>query len=255
MNDSVNYQQRKNFFEQMLTIYGRKPVIEVLRDPSISCYKLHLASSNREDGIIKEIKALAQQRGIDCDYHERKALSRISKNGKQDQGVAIDLQLPAYQPCTLIDQHYLSSGKKRLIALDHIGNPQNLGMIIRSVAASGIDGLILPRQGGTALSALVVKASAGTLFKAPIFHCDNLATELPRIKELGVRLCSLSSHAKDSIFDDSYQGSSIYVLGNETEGVSEKVSNLCDKQLCIPMHNEVESLNVAVSAALIAYLR
>ncbi|GAA4087934.1 RNA methyltransferase [Zhongshania borealis] len=251
---SENYQQRRAFFDQLLTIYGRKPVLEALQDPGMQIYKLHLAQSNKEDGIIRELRQLAEQRNIEIEMHERKALSRISKNGKQDQGVAADLQLSAYQPSSKISQSHLESAPRRYLALDRITNPQNLGMIIRSVAASGIDGLILPRRGGAPLTALVIKASAGTLFKAPLFHCEDLAQELLRIKDDGANLCCLSSHAKESIFDYASEHSTIYILGNETDGVSSNIEKLCNARLQIPMHNGVESLNVAVTASLIAFM-
>ncbi|CAA0088250.1 putative tRNA/rRNA methyltransferase [Zhongshania aliphaticivorans] len=253
MSDS-QYQQRKAFFDQLLTIYGRKPVLEALQDPAILIYKLHLASSNREDGIIREIKTLAEQRQIDIEIHDRKALSRISKNGKQDQGIAADLQLSAYQPTSTITKTELSNNKRRYIALDRITNPQNMGMIIRTVAASGIDGIILPRKGGAPLNALVIKASAGTLFRAPLFYCENLAQELLRMQADGAALYGLSSHAKQSIFDNDSNQSQIYILGNETDGVSKAITANCDTMLKIPMHNGVESLNVAITAALIAFL-
>ncbi|MEX1666078.1 TrmH family RNA methyltransferase [Zhongshania arctica] len=250
-----DYQKRKAFFDQLLTIYGRKPVLEALQDPAMKIYKLHLADSNKEDGIVRDIKKIALQRNIDVEMHDRKALSRISKNGKQDQGVAADLQLTAYQPSSAISKDLLTSSKRRYIALDRITNPQNMGMIIRSVAASGIDGLILPRRGGAPLSALVIKASAGTLFRAPLFYCEDLGQELARMQTQGAQLCGLSSHATHSVFDTQQDSSSqIYILGNETDGVSKEIEGLCDRMLKIPMHNGVESLNVAVTAALIAFL-
>lgn len=249
--DSSEYRSRKHFYDQMLTIYGRKPVLEALSDSTLPAYKLHLADSNRDDGIISEIKRVADSRGITVAYHSRQALSRISRNGKQDQGVALDLQLPSYRDY----QTLLTSEKsnQRLIALDRITNPQNLGMIIRSVAASGITGLILPKNGCASLSPLVAKASAGTLFKAPIYYCDELGACLEALANAEFSLATLSSHAKQSLLDHQPAQRSVYVLGNETDGVSSGIAKRCAVQLAIPMHNGVESLNVAITAALIAF--
>ncbi len=249
--DSAEYQARKQFFDQMLTVYGRKPVLEALEDKNLPAYKLHLADSNREDGIVSQIKQLAEDRGIAVAYHSRQALSRISRNGKQDQGVALDLQLPSYRDYNALLKSPAAS--QRLIALDRITNPQNLGMIIRSVAASGFTGLILPKNGCAALSPLVAKASAGTLFKAPIFYCDELATCLEALDQSGYTLATLSSHAQHSLLNHRPAGPTVYVLGNETEGVSRQIAQRCALQLAIPMHNGVESLNVAITAALIAF--
>lgn len=250
MTDS-QYRQRRAFFDSLMTIYGRKPVLEALRDDAIEFYKLHLADSNRPDGIIREIRELCERRGIPIETHDRRALSRISKNGKQDQGVAADLQLTGYQPVSaLLEQKH--SGQQ-LLALDQITNPQNLGMIIRSVCASGIDGLILPRRGCAPLSPLVIKASAGTLFKARIYHCESLDETLRELAGHGYAVSTLSSHAEQSLFDYQSGAPTVFVLGNETEGVSDKVQQLSNNHLRIPMHNGVESLNVAVTAALIAF--
>ena len=88
------YLERKRFFDKMLTIYGRKPVLEALEDHNIPCYRLHLAESNQTGGIIAQIMKLAEVRGVEIKFHSRQALSRISRNGKQDQGVAADLACP-----------------------------------------------------------------------------------------------------------------------------------------------------------------
>lgn len=248
--DTPQYQQRKAFFDQMLTVYGRKPVLEALQDADLPAFKLHLADSNRSEGIIEQIKGIAEARNIPIAFHDRRALSRISRNGKQDQGVALDLQLPAYRPYQDLLPLQIDTC---LVALDRVTNPQNLGMIIRSVSASGITGLLLPKNGCASLSALVIKASAGTLFKAPIYFCDQLDSCLRDLRDAGSAVYGLSSHAKQSIFEPREPGPVVYLLGNETEGLSDSLGRLCSSQLCIPMHNDVESLNVAVTAGIIAF--
>ena len=91
--DSDAYLEKKSFFKQLLTIYGRKPVIEALQQTDIPCFRLHLADSNKPSPIIKELEQLAKKRDVEVHYHDRQALSRISKNGKQDQGVCLQLHV------------------------------------------------------------------------------------------------------------------------------------------------------------------
>ena len=279
MQDSDAYLAKKHFFDQLLTIYGRKPVLEALQAPGIEPYRLHLARSNRPAPLLAEIVALAEQRGAEVVYHNRQSLARISKNSKQDQGVAVDIHCQGYQPY----RHFLENlpvrpigraapgqaggprkkesfgGKPsdnstlRVLALCNIHNPQNLGMIIRSACAGGIDGILIPSKGCAPLSPLVIKASAGTLFKAPVITCQTLKEALPAFKGAGFSVCVLSSHATESLFEHRPEAAVVYVLGNESEGVSRDVFNLADTQLMIPMGNAVESLNVAVTAALIAF--
>ena len=109
--DSQQYLARKQFFEQMLTIYGRKPVLEALQDKTLPAYRLHLADSNRKDGIIRDIQALAEQRDIETLFHSRDALARISRNGRQDQGVALDITLPGYRD--VADAIQIKHGSRR----------------------------------------------------------------------------------------------------------------------------------------------
>ena len=122
--DSPDYRRKKAFYDSLITIYGRKPVLEALNDKSLPVHKLHLADSNKRDGLVNEMIGLAERRGIDIAWHDRKALSRISKNGKQDQGVAADLQPQGYRPL----EELLESGNNfQLLALDGVLNPQKQG--------------------------------------------------------------------------------------------------------------------------------
>jgi len=248
LQDSQAYKDKKAFFEKIITLYGRNVVIEVLQDSTIEVHKLHMASSNKPDGAIKTILALAKTRGIEITYHEKSSLSRISKNAKQDQGVAIDIIAKSY----LNAKELQKKESFKLIALDGIQNPQNLGMIIRSCAAGNVDGIILPKKSSAKISPLVIKASAGTLFKLPIYFCDSLEDILPLLKDS--EIYALSSHAKKDIYNLQKSKKSIFILGNESDGVSAEILKLSTDSISIPMNRGVESLNVAVTASLIAFI-
>ena len=249
MQDSQAYKDKKAFFEKIITLYGRNVVVEMLHDNSIQIHKVHLSDSNKTDGIIKEILSLAKKRDIEVYYHNKAALSRISKNAKQDQGVAIDIIAQSY----LNANELIEKKSYRLIALDGIQNPQNLGMIIRSCAAGFVDGIILPKKSSAKISPLVVKASAGTLFKLPIYFCETLEDILPKLHDN--KIYALSSHAKNDIYHVQTSDKSIFVLGNESDGISKEIESLCNGAIAIPMQRGVESLNVAVTASLIAFMR
>jgi 23S rRNA (guanosine2251-2'-O)-methyltransferase len=256
MTDSQTYIDRKSYFNNLLTIYGRKPVLEVFQTPDIQPMRLHLADSNQSGGIINEILALANQKNTEIHYHNRKALSRISKNGKQDQGVAVDIEAAKYQSIENLDIAELSPDGDQLvelIALDRITNPQNLGMIIRSVAASPCHGLLIPRTGCARLDSLVIKASAGTLFRARIYHCDTIESGIDYLKKAGFEVLGLAANGTKSLSEIARTGRHVYILGNETNGMSEQVQNSCDKIVSIPLANDVESLNVSVAASIVSF--
>ncbi|MDX1736139.1 MAG: RNA methyltransferase substrate-binding domain-containing protein, partial [Halioglobus sp.] len=161
MPDSPGGAFDRSLLQRLLTVYGRKPVQEALDDPSLQCHTLHLAESNRDSGVIAAIRAAAERRAVPVKLHSRQALSRISKNGKQDQGVALDVLCPAFDSLERYLESNAGEPRRRLLALDGITNPQNLGMIIRSAAAGEVHGIILPARGCAAPGPLVIKASAG----------------------------------------------------------------------------------------------
>ncbi len=232
----------------MITLYGRKPVQEVLRDHSIKIYKLHLAQSNKTSDIISEIRALAESRDIEIQTHTRQALSRISKNGRQDQGVAVDIE----------PRHYghingLPEDASEIIVVDGVTNPQNLGMIIRSVTASPVHGLLIPRKGSAKIDPLVHKASAGTLLKGNLYHTPTIESGLETLKSKGFSIVGLAGEADTILPDLPATQKCAFVVGNETEGLSEGALKRCDQLAKIPLANEVESINVAMAASLVAF--
>jgi 23S rRNA (guanosine2251-2'-O)-methyltransferase len=254
--DRAEYLARKKFFDHMITIYGRNPVLEALKDPALQIYRLHLAKTNRDSTIVRELKDLAAKRHIEVVFHSREQLSRISRNSKQDQGVACDIYCPGFQPYQESLESLVEQSKNKslsIIALDSVTNPQNLGMIIRSVTASPAYGLLLPSKGSAALSPLVVKASAGTAFKGNILSCDDLEKSLQAFQKCGFKICTLTSHNATPITDFNTDEPKVFILGNETHGVRQSIMDMSDYRISIPMENGVESLNVAVTAALVAF--
>jgi len=254
-DSSSDYDQRKAFYRQFLTLFGRKPVLEALQEPTVECHRLHLADSNKPSTLLDKLIELTHSKGGEVQWHSKKELSRISKNSRQDQGVAADIRWAGYQSLEQLLVKIASSDHPiRLLALDGITNPQNVGMILRSATAGKINGVILPNHNGAGITPLTIKASAGTVFRSNIFHCEEINTALSLLKKARVDIAILSSHANKSLFEYQSNNTIVYVLGNESEGVSQKTLSLADTKLKIPMNNGVESLNVAVTAALISFL-
>jgi 23S rRNA (guanosine2251-2'-O)-methyltransferase len=250
--EQTNYLSKKRFFDKMLTIYGRNAVMEALEDSSLTIYKLHLSTSNKSTPQLTKMVTVAKKRDIDIAYHNKKALSYISKNAKQDQGVALDIIMPN----SITEDEFIESNREfyRVVVLDGIHNPQNLGMIIRSCSAGNIDAIILPTKNSAQISPLVVKASVGTLFRLPIIKTQHLIKTLKRFQNIGAKLYTLSSYAKRSYRDEVYSNKTLFILGNESDGVTKEVENISDTSISIPMNRGVESLNVAVTASLLAFL-
>ena len=228
--------------------------MEALQDDRLSPSRLHLADNNKPGGIVGQIEELAKTREVDVQVHARQALSRISKNGKQDQGVALDLFCPEFDSLdNFFDAEVHSSNEFKAVLLDGITNPQNVGMIIRSCCAAGINAIFYPKRSVSALGPLVIKGSAGTLFNAPIIQCEDARLTAQSLQARGFDIAVLDSHAEMSLFDFKPAKPTVYVLGGETNGVDNTIKNAASVSLRIPMTNDVESLNVAVTSALVAF--
>ncbi|MFT7287151.1 MAG: 23S rRNA (guanosine2251-2'-O)-methyltransferase [Halieaceae bacterium] len=239
---------------RLLTVYGRNAVLEALQNKDLDCRTLHLAQSNRKGGSLAPIMGAAQARKLPMQQHSREALARISRNGRQDQGVALDVYCPALGELADFLAALPASGPCRLLALDGVTNPQNAGMAIRSATAAGVAGVLYADRGNPALGPLVIKASAGTVFRAPLLRCGDIPGGTQACLAAGFTLYRLQAGAGRNLFDGQpFAARGLFVLGGETGGLSPALQELPGEDIAIPMANGVESLNVAVSASLVAY--
>lgn len=238
--------------DRYITVYGRKPVLEVLEQADQTVARVFVSTSARGD-ILRRIKEVARARGIEVVNKSAEQVSRISRRPKQDQGVAADVEAPTMGP---LEEWLgaLGDGTDSLVlALDNVTTPANVGMILRSATVLGLDGVILPRHGVPEVGPLVIKASAGVAFRSRILRCENLVDGLSDAKMRGFCVYGLSDRASASLAAVRPRPRSIFVLGNETDGISDEVRVLVDEWVRIPMAAEGESLNVAAAAAVVCW--
>ena len=139
-----------------------------------------------------------------------------------------------------------------MLVLDRVTNPANVGMVLRSATAAGLDGVLLPRRGAPAIDPLVVKASAGVAFRAPVLRAATAEEGCAALRDGGFTVLGLDAVGA-SLLDADLPRRVALVLGNETDGLSPAVRALCDGLLAIPMEGGVESLNVASAGAVAAF--
>lgn len=236
--------------DRFITVYGRKPVLEALHDKSLRCDKL-LCARNATGAIIDEIKAAAKERGIKVKFVEESAVTRISKNGRQDQGVVMDIE--AEMQADLETWLQNCPEKARIFALDGITTPANVGMILRSLTAAGVDGIVLPREGSPEIDALVIKASAGVAFRAPILRTPSARDAAYLLATAGFTLYGLRAYDASDLYHTEFADKSVFFLGSETFGLSQEVEAYLTKFVSIPLARGVESLNVASAAAVVGF--
>lgn len=243
---------RRHPRDVFITLYGRKPVLEAIQDTSLTVDKVLLAR-NATGRAIDEIERTAVARGIRCRRVTPREVTRISKHGKQDQGVVADVIAPDMIPASEYFLGLDDESPVQLLAIDGVTTPANVGLLIRSAVAAGISGIVLPRRETSDINPLLIKASAGVVFKACLIRCESIDEALLSSKKRGFSVVALTGNATTNLFDASLPDRAVYVVGNESAGVSQRTLDLSDLRLSIPMSTSVESLNVACAATLVCF--
>ncbi|WP_214404192.1 TrmH family RNA methyltransferase [Pseudonocardia lacus] len=235
--------------DTFITVYGRKPVLEALDDIDLTVDKVILAEGLRGEPV-RAILAAARDRGVPVQRASAHRVKVLAGNGRHDQGVLADVVAPRMAPVRdFIDDLV---GPASVLVLDRVTNPANVGMILRSATAAGLDGVLLPRRGVPSIDPLVVKASAGVAFKAPVLRASTAEEGCAELRDAGFGVYGLAAGG-DSLLDADLPDRVALVLGNETDGLSPAVRDELDGTLAIPMLGGVESLNVASAAAVAAF--
>ncbi|WP_043659889.1 TrmH family RNA methyltransferase [Thermocrispum municipale] len=235
--------------DRFVTVYGRKPVLEVLADRSLTVDKVVLAEGSRGQAV-SEIRRAAKARGVPVNTASAHRVKVLAGNGKQDQGVLADVVAPRMRP---LADALASDAPRRMLLLDGITTPANVGMILRTATAAGIGGVIVPRKGVASIDPLVVKASAGVAFRAPVLRCATAAEAAQAAVSAGYALYALAADAPHSVFTAPLEDRAVFVLGSESAGIGQAVRELVTGQLSIPMRGGVESLNVSAAAAVLCF--
>ena len=237
--------------DTFITVYGRKPVLEALDDIDLRVDKVIVAEGLRGDPI-RAILDAARERGVPVQRASAHRVKVLAGNGRHDQGVLADVVAPLMLPVTEFVDGLTDSGPATVLVLDRVTNPANVGMILRSATAAGIDGVLLARRGLPSIDPLVIKASAGVAFRAPVLRSGTVEEGCETLRAAGFTLYGLDAGG-DSLVDAVLPPRVVLVLGNETDGLSESVRPLLDGVLGIPMHGGVESLGVASAGAVAAF--
>ena len=234
--------------DRFVTVYGRKPVLEVLADPGLTVDKVVLAD-NARGAAADDILRAADARGVVVQRASAHRVKVLAGNGKQDQGVLADVVAPRMRPLSVA----LPSLPRPVLVLDGITTPANVGMIIRTATAAGLGGIVVPRRGVASLDPLVVKASAGVAFRAPLLRCATAEEAVGGLRSAGYRVFGMAGDARKSVFEADFGGLAAFVLGGETAGVGAEVRGMVHEWVSIPMAGGVESLNVASAAAVLCF--
>ncbi|MBC7725474.1 MAG: 23S rRNA (guanosine(2251)-2'-O)-methyltransferase RlmB [Burkholderiaceae bacterium] len=235
-------------------VTGRNSVVEALR-ATIPATTLYVATRIEVDDRVKEILNLATKRNLPILEVMRPELDRLAGFDSVHQGVA--LKIPPYEyahPVEMLDT-VISRGQVPLfVALDGITDPRNLGAIIRSVAAFGGQGVIVPQRRSVGLTAAAWKTSAGAAARTPVAMAANLTQTLKALKERGVFVLGLDGDGDVELPGLTWAKEPlVIVVGSEGKGLSRLVTETCDAIVSVPISASTESLNAGIAASVTLY--
>ncbi len=231
-------------------VLGRNPVLECLR-ARVPATALFVALGAEADERLTESVRLAADSGISILEVPRHDLDRIAANGLH-QGIA--LQVPPYQyahPDDLLAVVKKDSTPALLVALDNISDPRNLGAIVRSVAAFGGHGVLIPQRRSASVTAVAWRTSAGAAARVPVARAPNLTRALKNWADAGLQVIGLDAEGDTTVDELEADGPVVLVVGSEGKGLSRLVRENCDAVVSIPMAGPTESLNASVAAGVV----
>ena len=222
-------------------IYGRKPVIDAI-DSGVKIYRAYIIKQNSK--IVDEIVSKLNKNNIEINFVDKRFFDKIDMN---HQGVCVEAESFKYKDLSALDSY------QRLIILDQIEDPHNLGAIIRSAESFGFDGVIIPERRSASVSPIVYKTSAGAINNIDIIMVKNINRAIEEIKEAGFWVYGLAGEASSPIDQTDLKGKVCLIVGNEGKGISRLVRKNCDILINIPMKGFVNSLNASVASAIAMY--
>ncbi|GAA2425907.1 23S rRNA (guanosine(2251)-2'-O)-methyltransferase RlmB [Actinomadura vinacea] len=227
-------------------VTGRNPVVEALR-AGVPGTALYVTSGT--DERIRESIQLAADRGVPLLEAGKNELDRLT-DGAVHQGIALQVRPYRYaHPDDL-----LKGAAPLIVAVDGITDPRNLGAIVRSAAAFGADGVVVPERRAAGVTAGAWKASAGTLAAVPVAQATNLARQLKAYQKAGCFVAGLDAAGGVGVADlELASGPFVLVVGSEGKGLGRLVAETCDMLVTIPMPGRAESLNAGVAAGISLY--
>ncbi|GAA1946735.1 23S rRNA (guanosine(2251)-2'-O)-methyltransferase RlmB [Agromyces allii] len=235
-------------------VTGRNSVVEALRT-RIPATTLYVAARIEMDDRVKEAMKIATNRGLPILEVMRPELDRLAGEGGVHQGLA--LKVPPYEyahPIELLDEVIARDETPLFVALDGITDARNLGAIIRSTAAFGGQGIIVPQRRSVGVNAGAWKTSAGAAARVPVAMASNLTQTLKALKERGVFVLGLDGDGDVSLPGLSWaERPIVVVVGSEGKGLSRLVAETCDAIVSIPISAATESLNAGIAASVTLY--
>lgn len=232
-------------------LVGRNAVTEALKSGR-SINRLQIADGDLQ-GSVREIIGLAKERGVNVEFVDRNKIDKVAV-GHRHQGV---LAFVAPVEYVELDDIMAAAAEKKhdpfLLLLDELEDPHNLGALLRTADAVGVDGVLIPKHRSCPLSATVAKTSAGAVEYVPVARIGNIVQTLKKLKEQGFWVVGADMDGTVDYSESNMTGPLVLVVGGEGHGVSRLTKANCDFVVRLPMIGRINSLNASVAGSILMY--
>ena len=247
-NNKYEKKEEKIYDDQ---IEGRNSVIELLESKK-DINKIFVTKGEKH-GSINKILAMARERNVIIVEKDKRQMEQMAQTPNYQGVIAI---VPPFEYCEIEDILETAKNKNEdpfVLILDGIEDPHNLGSIIRTAETAGVHGVIIPKRRAASVNSTVSKVSAGAVEHMKIARVTNISDSIQKLKDNGLWICGTDIDAKNYYYNQDLKGPLGIVIGNEGQGMSEKVKKNCDFLVKIPMKGKVTSLNASVSTGIVVY--
>ncbi len=232
-------------------IEGRNAVLELLESGK-DINKILITKGERH-GSINKIITLAKQNKVIIVEKEKRKMDEIAQTQNYQGVIAI---VPPFEYCEVDD--ILKEAKEKneppfILILDEIEDPHNLGSIIRTAETAGVHGIIIPKRRAASVNSTVTKVSCGAVQYMKIARVTNLSDTIEYLKQQGLWICGTDINTTTYYYNQDLTGAIAIVIGNEGNGIGQKIKKNCDFLIKIPMKGKITSLNASVSTGIILY--
>jgi 23S rRNA (guanosine2251-2'-O)-methyltransferase len=237
-------------------IWGVHPVLEALKALP-HCVKEIFVEKGKKGLRLEELLEVAQQNRISVSLGQATSEGTHRKAGpseyERSQGVSARIVLPTLSLEELLGKLKTIETPPLILALDSIQDPHNLGAIIRSAVAAGVNGLILPKDRSASITSTVIKVSAGAAFHLDICRVTNLVSSFKVLKKEGIWIFGTAKDSSQAVYETDLTVPACLVIGSEGKGLRPLVAEHCDMYISIPMQGSLDSLNASVAAGIILF--
>ena len=232
-------------------IFGLRAIIEAIQSGTI-INKIYLQKGVRS-ALHMELEKLITEHRLTTSIVPVEKLNRLSKNNNHQGAVAQISPVTFYDLEQLIEETIQKNKMPLFLILDQISDVRNFGAIIRTAECSGVNGIIIQKNGSAPVNAETVKTSAGAEFKMPICKVDHFKDALYLLQASNIKTVAATEKTEDSVYDIDLNQPIAIIMGSEDRGVNPSILKLVDFKAKLPLLGEIESLNVSVACGAILY--